>query len=133
MEELINRVATQVGIDESLAKPAVGVVLNMLRSVLPDGIAAQLMSSFAGAEQLATQAQEQAGSGGVTGMLGGALGSVTGGSTGGVMKALGQLQGLGLSSDQAKGVGEQVLGFVRENAPEDVVSAVNEKVSSFGG
>ena len=132
MQELISRVVQSVGIDEATAKPAIGVVLNMLKSVLPDGTAAQLMSSFSGAESLMSEAS-QAGSGGIGGMLGGALSSLTGGSAGAVTQALGQMQSLGLSTDQAKGVAGQVIGFAREQAPPEVASVLDDKLSGLFG
>ncbi|SRR6056297_1726890 len=127
MQELISRVAQNVGIEESLAKPAIGVVMNMLNSVLPEGTASSVMNALPGTESLLSEAN-QAGSGGIGGMLGGALSSVTGGSAGAVTKAISQMQSLGLSTDQAKGVASEVVNFAKENVPADVAATMNEKL-----
>ncbi len=130
MQDLINRVVQNVGIDASTAQPAIGVVLNLLKSVLPDGVVSQLMGAIPGADALLGAADSQAGSGGITGMLGGALSSVTGGSAGAVTQALGQLQGLGLDSDKSKSLVSEVIGFAKENAPPEVVSALESNIPS---
>ena len=133
MQELITRVVQNVGIDEAAAKPAIGVVLNMLKSVLPEGIVSSLMGALPGADALMGEADQAGGSGGIGGMLGGAMSSLTGGGAGAVTQALGQLQGLGLGTDQAKGVAEQVIGFAKEQAPADVGAALDEHVGGLLG
>lgn len=130
MQELITRVIQNVGIDEAMAKPAIGVVLNMLKSVLPDSVVSSLMGALPGADSL-MEAGGEAGSGGIGGMLGGALSSVTGGSAGAITQAMGQLQSLGLNTEQAQGVAQQVVGFAKENAPADVSTALEEHVGSL--
>ena len=128
MQDLINRVVQNVGIDAGVAQPAIGVVLNLLKSVLPDGVVSSLMGAIPGADALMSAADSQAGSGGITGMLGGALSSVTGGSTGAVTKALGQLQGLGLDTDTSKSLLGEVVGFAKEQAPPEVAAAIEENL-----
>ena len=132
MQELIARVVQSVGIDESAAKPAIGVVLQLLKSVLPEGTASSLMGALPGAESLLGDA-EQAGSGGITGLLGGAVSSLTGGSSGAITQAMSQLQGLGLDADQAKGVAAQVVGFAKERVPADVSTALDEHIGGLLG
>jgi len=132
MQELISRVVQSVGIDESMAKPAIGVVLNMLKSVLPEGTATQILSSLGGADSLMSEAT-QAGKGGLGGMIGGALSSVTGGSAGAVTEAMSKMQSLGLNSDQAKGVAQQVIGFAKEQAPSDATAELDKKFSGLLG
>ncbi|MEM9359777.1 MAG: DUF2780 domain-containing protein [Pseudomonadota bacterium] len=133
MQDLINRVAQNVGIDASIAEPAIGAILKMLMQALPDDIAGMLSGALPGADDLiarADQGGEGGGAlGGLGGMVGGALSSLTGGSGGGqLMELLGQLQGMGLDTDQSKAVGGQVLGFIKENAPAEVTQAIQDKV-----
>jgi len=130
MEDLINRVVENVGIDSATAQPAIGVVLNLLKSVLPEGTVQSLMSAIPGADTLMDAAKAQAGSGGITGILGGALASVTGGSTGAVTKALGQLQGLGLDTGTSKSLVTEVVNFAKENAPAEVVAQIEQNMPS---
>ncbi|MEM9027810.1 MAG: DUF2780 domain-containing protein [Pseudomonadota bacterium] len=132
MQDLISRVVQNVGIDEATAKPAIGVVLHMLKSVLPDGISSSLMGALPGADSLLSEAGDS-GDSGLGGMLGGAISSLTGGSTGALAQAMSQLQGLGLGGDQAKGVIQQIVSFAKEHAPADVGAALDEHVGSLLG
>ena len=134
MQDLIDRVVQNVGIDPSVAKPAIGVVLQLLKSVLPAETINSLVSAVPGAEQLMASADESSGGGGggLGGMLGGALGSLTAGGGGALMETLGKMQGLGLDIGQSKSVGTEVLGFLKENAPADVNQAIEEKLPALG-
>ena len=80
MQDIINRVTQNVGIDPETAKPAIGMVLNLLKSVLPPETVNSVLAVVPGASELMTSADGAGGSGGIGGMLGGALGSLTGGS-----------------------------------------------------
>ena len=134
MQDLINRVTQAVGIDASVAEPAIGAILKMLMQALPDDIAGMLKGALPGSDALVAKADQGGDSGGgalggLGGMVGGALSSLTGGSGGGqLMELLGQLKGMGLDTDQAKGVGGQVLGYIKENAPAEVTQAIQDKV-----
>lgn len=134
MQELINRVAQNVGIDASIAEPAIGAILKMLIQALPDDIAGMLKGALPDADSVIAKADEAgSGAGGALGglgsIVGGALGSLTGGSGGGqLMELLGQLQGMGLDTNQSKAVGGEVLGFIKENAPAEVTQAIQDKV-----
>lgn len=133
MEELIARIVSRVGIDSSLAKMAVGIILNMFMKNGDKGVVGQLMDALPGASDLAAMAVKSAsgGSGGglmgaAAGMLGGgglmgAAAGMLGGGGGGLMETIGQLSGAGLSMEQAKGVGSELMGFAREKAGDDVV------------
>ena len=132
MQDLIQRVSQATGIDASIAEPAVGAILKMLMQALPDDIAGLLKGALPGADGVIAKADAGSGGGALGGlgdMVGGALGSLTGGSGGGqLMALLGQLQGLGLDTDQSKAVGSQVLGYIKENAPAEVTAAIEDKV-----
>lgn len=130
MQDLINRVVQNVGIDASTAQPAIGVVLNLLKSVLPESVVSSLMSAIPGSDALLGAADSQAGSGGITGMLGGALSSVTGGSTGAVTQALGKLQGLGLDGDKSKSLVSEVLSYAKEQVPPEVSAELEKNLPS---
>lgn len=134
MQELINRVTQNVGIDASIAEPAIGAILKILLQALPDDIASMLKGALPDADSIIAKA-DKAGSGadgalgGLGSIVGGALGSLTGGSgSGQLMQLLGQLQGMGLDINQSKAVGGEVLGFIKENAPAKVTHAIEEKV-----
>ena len=134
MQELVSRVVNKVGIDASLAQPAIGIILQKLKSVLPPDMVAKLMGAIPGAESLISAAEEKEAAAGtmpdIGGMIGGALGSLTGGSSGGaLMEVLGKLQGLGLSTDQSTAVGSEVMAFIKEKAPADVTAEIEKTLA----
>ena len=124
MEELIQRIVTSVGIDEGLAKTAIGMIFNMFQKEGDAGAVSSLMSALPGASDLASAAASAAGQEEESGGLGGMLESAAdmlgmGGGPG--MELVGQLTGAGLSMDQAKGVGGELMNFATEKAGGDVV------------
>ena len=132
MEELIQRIVTSVGIPESLAKTAVGMILNMFQKEGDAGAVASLMNALPGSGDLASAAasasteSEGDSGGGLGGLMGAAAGMLGGG--GGAMALVGQLTGAGLSMDQAKGVGGELMNFATEKAGADVVAQVAKSI-----
>lgn len=121
MEELISRITTNVGIDETTARKAVGIILSFLyREGDRDKVVA-LVERIPGTEDLVTRDDPDSAE-----TLGG-LGGLTGG---GAMAVLGELQGLGLGMGDIQGVTKETVDFARERAGEDVV---NDIVSSIPG
>ncbi len=134
MEELIQRIVTSVGIPESLAKTAVGLILNMFQKEADAGAVASLLKALPGADDLASAAASATSDGDSGGGLGGGLGGLMGaaagmlGGGGGAMALVGQLTGAGLSIDQAKGVGGELMNFATEKAGADVVAQVAKSI-----
>jgi len=130
MEDLIARIVTSVGIPESLAKTAVGMILNMFQKEGDAGAVASLMNALPGAGDLASAAasatSEGDSGGGLGGLMGSAASMLSGG--GGAMALVGQLTGAGLSMDQAKGVGGELMNFATEKAGADVVAQVAKSI-----
>jgi len=67
--------------------------------------------------------------GGLAG-LAGALGGA-GGGAGALMETLGKLQGLGLDTEQSKSIGQQVLGYVQEQASPDLLTEIKEHIPAL--
>lgn len=128
MEELIQRIVSNVGIDSELAKTAIGMIFNMFQKNGDAGAVASLMNALPGAGDLASAAAgaTSGGGGGLGGMLGAAAGMLGGGSP--AMELVGQLTGAGLSIDQAKGVGSELMNFATEKAGGDVVAQVASSI-----
>jgi hypothetical protein len=123
MEELIQRIVANVGIDSELAKTAIGMIFNMFQENGDASAVATLMKAMPGSSDLAgTAASALSGGGGMGGMLGAAAGLLGNGS--GPMALVGQLTGAGLSIDQARGVGSELMDFATEKAGADVVAQV---------
>jgi len=136
MQQLITNIVTKVGIDEDTARTAVGIILNMFAKEAPADKVDDLMNAMPGAQEVmakaaAADAAEDAGDND-TGMLGG-LGSMVSGALGGVspmMGALSQMQEQGMSVDQAKQVGQEFVGYAREQVGDE---KVKELASSIPG
>jgi len=123
MDELIARIAANVGIDESLAKTAVGIILKFLNKDGPADKVAPLLDALPGArELLAAQPGKESSGGGLLGGIGSLLGGLGGGM--GAMAALSEMSSAGLDMDQVKGVTEEVVGFAKEKAGADIVDEV---------
>ena len=117
MEELIQRIIAKVGVDESVAKSAVSVILSFLHKEGPSEKVEQLAGQIGGDDLLG-----QAG-----GDSDSSLGSMMGG---GAMAVLGELQGLGLDMGEIQGVTQETISFAKEKGGEDLV---NEIVSAIPG
>lgn len=142
MEELIGRITDAVGIDEQTAQTAIGVILGFLNKEGPDDAMRQLVEAIPGAEafiaNLADGGEEAggglagalgglmggSGGGGGLGGLAGAVGGLMGGQSGGLMSAASELMSAGLDMGQIQGVTQEVVGFAREKAGDDVVSQI---------
>ena len=140
MDELIGRITAAVGIDEQTAQTAIGVILSFLNREGPDDAMAQLLEAIPGAQDLVAGLADGAGgdAGGIGGALGGllggsgsglgglagAVGGLMGGQTGGLMAAANDLMGAGLDMGQIQGVTQEVVGFAREKAGDEVAQQV---------
>lgn len=125
MEELITRVAAAAGIDEELARKAVGIILAFLQKEGPQAEIGQLMAALPGAQELADSAN--GGKGGLMGMVGGLMGG-----GGGVMALGGQLMGAGLSMGQIQSVSKEMFAVGREKAGEDAMGAIVGAIPGLG-
>jgi ribosomal protein L13E len=117
MEELIGRVAGAAGIDAKVAEKAIGIIVHLMRSHGDPAKAEALLDRLPGAGALADLHGTAASAGG--GILG-----LLGGSMGGLMGAAAKLQAAGLSMEQIRATGTEVLAFAREKAGPDLVKEV---------
>ena len=136
MQDLVNRIASQLGVSPDMAASAVGIILNMFKSVLPAELLEKLMAAMPGAADMAAQAPADGGAdvgGGLGSLLGGLAGALggAGGGAGALMETLGKLQGLGLDTEQSKSIGQQVLGYVQEQASPDLLTEIKEHIPAL--
>lgn len=124
MEELINRVVQNVGLDPALAEKAVGMILAFLQKEAPEA-AAEAFAAMPGADALA--AANAAGDGG--GLMGGLMGMMGGG---GVMALGQQLMGAGIGMGQIQSLSKEVFAFGREKAGEDAMGAIVGAIPGLG-
>jgi hypothetical protein len=117
MDELISRIMAASGLDEALARKAVGIILAFLEKEGPPAEIAELFAALPGARELAEA------HGGAKGGMMGAVGGMMGGG-GGVMALGGQLMGAGLSMGQIQSVSKEMFAVGREKAGEDAMGAI---------
>jgi hypothetical protein len=115
MEELIARVTEKTGLEASVARKAIGLILAFLKKEGPANEVNQLIAALPGAEEAIAQAGN-GGGGGLMGMVG-AMG-------GGVMALGGQLMGAGVSMGQMQPLGRELFAYGREKAGEDVMGPI---------
>jgi hypothetical protein len=123
MEELITRITKNVGLDETTARQAVGVILSFLYREGDREKVVTLVERIPGAEGFVTR--DDPDSSATLGGLGGLMG-------GGAMAVLGELQGLGLGMGQIQGVTQETVHFARERAGEDVVNDIVASIPGLG-
>jgi len=123
MDELIARIIAAAGIDEALARKAIGIILAFLQKEGPPAEVGELMAALPGAQEAANAAA--GGSGGLIGTVSGLMG-------GGVMALGGQLMGAGLSMPQIQTVSKTMFAFGREKAGEDTMGAIIGAIPGLG-
>jgi hypothetical protein len=121
MNELVTRVAENVGIDPATAEKAIGMMLGFLQREAADGPVAKMIEAIPGADALVAQ-YNGAGSGGGGGLLGGLLSVV--GAGGGVMALGQQLMAQGLGMGEITALAKETIGYAKEKAGPDVVDEV---------
>lgn len=121
MNELVTRVAKNVGIDPATAEKAIGMMLGFLQREAADGPVAKMIEAIPGADALVAQ-YNGAGSGGGGGLLGGLLSAV--GAGGGVMALGQQLMAQGLGMGEITALAKETIGYAKEKAGPDVVDEV---------
>ena len=121
MNELVTRVAENVGIDPATAEKAIGMMLGFLQREAADGPVAKMIEAIPGAEALVAQYNGE-GTGGGGGLLGGLLNAV---GAGGGVKALGQqLMSQGLGMAEITSLAKETIGYAKEKAGAEVVDEV---------
>ncbi|KSV73887.1 hypothetical protein N185_19330 [Sinorhizobium sp. GW3] len=118
MNELVTRVAENVGIEPATAEKAVGMILGFLQREAADGPVAQMIEAIPGASELIAQYNGE-GTGG--GLLGGLMSAIGGG---GVMALGQQLMSQGLGMGEITGLAKETIAFAKEKAGADVVDEV---------
>lgn len=124
MNELIQRVADNVGIDPATAEKAIGMMLGFLQREAADGPVARMIEAIPGASELVAKYNGEGTGGG--GLLGGLLSAV--GAGGGVMALGQQLMSQGLGMGEITSLAKETIGYAKEHVGEDVVDEVVNSV-----
>jgi hypothetical protein len=119
MDELVDRISQAANIEPEIARKAVGLILNFLLQEGPENQVNAVVDKIPGARAaLSGAATEQDGGSVLSGLTGGREGG------GGLMALAGQLTGLGLSMDEMRTTGRELLAYARETAGEDAVGGI---------
>ena len=120
MDDLINRIAANVGIEPDTARKAVGAILAFLQSEGPADKVKEMLTAFPGAEALIAEAGNGSG-----GLLGGLLG-------GGVMGLGSKLMGMGLGMGEISGVAKETVGYAREQGKGKEIDEIVASIPGLG-
>ena len=131
MNDFIESVTSQLGLDESTAKGATGSVLGFLKSGLGDQFS-EIANKLPGAEDLISAAPDPGesggGGGGLLGSITQAASSMLGGKAGEGMDLMGSLGNLGLSTDQGGSLVSMLIDYIKEKVGEQAVAMITEKL-----
>lgn len=124
MNELVTRIANNVGLDPDVAEKALGMMLGFLQREAADGPVAKMIESIPCAAELVAKYN---GEGSGKGLIGGLLSAIGGG---GIMGLGQQLMSQGLGMGEISALAKETIAAAREYAGSDVV---DEVVSSVPG
>ena len=127
MQDLIQRIVQNVGIDQDTATSALGIILNFLNKEGPQDKVGALMDMLPGARAVMAD-QDGGGGGGLMGMMGGLMG----GGAGGLMAVMGQLTSAGVGMGDVQSVTQEVIGYAKEKAGPEAVNAVLSQIPGLG-
>lgn len=117
MDELLNLIESNVGIDRETAQKAVEIIIGFLKQAGPEDKVAELMDKLPGADAIETPD---------AGMIGGMGGMM------GAMSAFNSLTSAGLDMGQIQGVVKQLVGFAKQHAGDELVDEVMASIPGIG-
>src|SRR5580704_15114098 len=103
MDELVDRIAANVGVDRAVAEKSVGIIFDFLAKEGPTDKVLALLDRLPGANAAMTAARSDDG--------GGMLGSM-----GGIMGVGSRLMSAGLGMGEIQGVTRELMAYAREKA-----------------
>ncbi len=132
MDELIERLTSQLGIDSSVASSATGKAMALVKEHAGDDLFAKISGAIPGlgeaADAGAAPAEGEDGGGGLLGSLAGAASSLLGDSAGDAVELSSSLGAAGLDTGQIAGFASTVIEFLKEKVGEELIDQVLEKV-----
>jgi hypothetical protein len=116
MDELVDRIAANVGVDRAVAEKSVGIIFDFLSKEGPAQKVHVLLDQLPGADAAIAAARES--DAGVFGSMGGIMGVGS------------RLMAAGLGMGEIQGVTRELIAYAREKAGDD---AVNDIVAAVPG
>lgn len=114
MDELVDRIVANVGVDRAVAEKAVGIILDFLVKEGPAEQVQALLERLPGADA-AIEAARSAGSGLFGGM-------------GGIMGVGSRLMSAGLAMGQIQGVTHELIAYAREKAGDEALGGIVDAI-----
>lgn len=136
MDELIEKLTSQLGIDASTAKSATGKAMAMVKEQAGDDLFSKISGMVPGLGEAAEEgaaAQEDSGGGGLMGAIGGIAGGLLGGTAGDAAKMTQGLADSGLDPGQMGGFVSTVIEFLKEKLGDDMIEQLLAKVPALKG
>ena len=115
MDELVDRIAANVGVDRSVAEKSVGIIFDFLSNEGPTDKVHALLDRLPGAEAAIAAAHADD----TSGLFG---------SMGGIMGVGSRLMSAGLGMGEIQGVTRELIAYAREKAGDDAVNSIVESV-----
>jgi hypothetical protein len=115
MDELLDRLVANVGVDRAVAEKAVGIILAFLLKEGPPDKVQALINMMPGADAAMQSAASEGGFG-----MGGIMGVGT------------KLMAAGLGMDQMQAVTRELIAYSREKAGEDAVGEIVGSIPGLG-
>jgi hypothetical protein len=114
MDELVDQVVGNVGIDRAVAERAVGIILDFLATEGPAEQVEALVGRLPGATEAIASARAE----------GGGLSA----SAGGIMGVGSRLMSAGLDMGEIQGVARELIAYARDKAGDDEVNAIVDAI-----
>ena len=111
MDELVDRIVANVGVDRSVAEKSIGIIFDFLSKEGPPDKVHALLDRLPGANEAIAAARASEG-GGVFGTMGGIMGVGS------------RLMGAGLGMGEIQGVTRELIAYAREKAGNDAVDSI---------
>jgi hypothetical protein len=115
MDELLDRIVSNVGIERPVAERAVGIILDFLATEGPADKVQALLARLPGATEAVDAARAEGGGGLFGGM-------------GGIMGVGSRLMSAGLGMGEIQGVTRELISYAREKAGDEDLNAIVDAI-----
>jgi hypothetical protein len=114
MDELVSRIVATVGIEESVAAKAVGIMLDFFAKEGPPDKVQAMLTRLPGAPEAVEAARAK--SGGIFGSMGGVMGVGS------------RLMSAGLGMDEIRSVAHEFIAYAREKAGNEEIEGIIDAI-----
>jgi hypothetical protein len=123
MNDLIKLLMSQLGVGDSQAKGALGLIFKLVKDKLAPADFSQVQKSLPGVDDVVKAAPS---AGGLGGLLGGLVGAVGGKDAGNLASLAAGFKGLNIGTDKIDDILKTVLGFVKDKGGDNILGLVKK-------